>query len=219
MAAAEGMAQRLSELAEASPKNISYRDDQIRALAGGLSALPRDAFARITEVAFAVIQKVENSWEHMPVLYVRTADIGATSLSFYRRDFITGRVKGYLKMLPVLTICRMGEADDQVTTEMKAQFMAVKDAPFDYSNHRYQSALLVTLLKLGQESFLREHLDAVPARLRDWSDAVLRKEGMTETGPQQLHAAGVGHHGLSKPHHGAGAGLARPPGRAHKFLR
>jgi hypothetical protein len=26
----------------------------------------------------------------------------------------------------------------------------------------YKSALLVTLLKLGQKSFLREHLDAVP---------------------------------------------------------
>ena len=94
---------------------------------------------------------------------------------------MTGRVKGYLNILPVLAICRIGQSDNEVIGEMKARFVGKKDAPFD--NQRYQSAVLVTLLKLGQESFLREHLDAIPARLRDWSDAVLRKEGMTETGP------------------------------------
>jgi len=41
----------------------------------------------------------------------------------------------------------------------------------------------VALLKLGQEPFLREHLDAVPARARQWTEAALGKEGLTETGP------------------------------------
>jgi hypothetical protein len=95
-------------------------------------------------------------------------------------DFLTGRVKGYLKILPVLAICRVGQGDDELVAEMKARFLASKDVG---DSNAYQSLLLVTLLKLGQESFLREHLDAVPAGLRQWSDAVLRKQGLTETGP------------------------------------
>jgi hypothetical protein len=71
---------------------------------------------------------------------------------------------------------------------MKRRFLAVKDAPRDFSDGRYQSALLVALLKLGQESFLREHLDAIPTHLHQWSEAVLRKEGLTETGPNNCMA-------------------------------
>jgi hypothetical protein len=177
---AEAMAKRLGELIEASVKVTPNRDEQIRALAGGLSALPRDAFARIAEAVFSLIERTGNSWDLMPVLYVRAADLGPSSLTFYRRDFMTGRVKGYLKILPVLAICRIGQGDDEVVAEMKGRFLAPNDAG-DFN--AYQSSLLVTLLKLGQESFLREHLDAVPARLRQWTDAVLRKEGLTETGP------------------------------------
>jgi hypothetical protein len=69
---------------------------------------------------------------------------------------------------------------------MKARFMSAKGADID--NQRNQSALLVALLKLGQESFLREHLDALPARLHDWSNAVLRGEGLTEIGPNNCMA-------------------------------
>jgi hypothetical protein len=91
---------------------------------------------------------------------------------------MTESIKGYLKSLPMLAICRIGEADDAVIAEMKTRFLAAK-----FPHDTDQSALLVTLLKLGQESFLREHLDAVLANLRDWSEAVLGKKGWTQTGP------------------------------------
>ncbi len=174
----EGMVKRLAELSEVSPNGVAYRDDQIRALAGGLSALPRDAFARIAGPAFTIIQRTEKPWERMPVLYVRAADVGPESLAFYRRDFMTEKMKGYLKSLPVLAICRIGEADDGVIAEMKARFLAAK-----FPHDTDQSALLVTLLKLGQESFLREHRDAVLTDLHDWSEVVLGKKGLTQTGP------------------------------------
>jgi hypothetical protein len=183
---AEGMAKRHAELIQAPVKGTPNRDEQIRALSGGLSALPRDAFARIAEAVFTVIERAENSWDRMPVLYVRAADVGPNSLSFYRRDFLTGKLKPYLKGLPVLAICRIGQADDEVIVEMKARFVSAKGASID--NQRNQSALLVALLKLGQESFLREHLDALPASLRDWSNAVLREEGLTEIGPNNCMA-------------------------------
>jgi hypothetical protein len=177
---AEAMARRLAELSETSPKTVPYRDDQIRALTGGLTALPRDAYARIAKSAFSVIQQTDNSWKRLPVLYVRAADVGPQSLAFYRHDFMGTKLKSYLRMLPVLAICRIGEADDELLAEMKGRFLAANDASGDFE---YHSALLVALLKLGQEAFLRDHTDVLPARSRGWWDAVLRKEGMTEIGP------------------------------------
>jgi hypothetical protein len=97
---AEGMSKRLAELVDAPPRGTPDRDEQIRALAGGLSALPRDAFARVAEAVFTIVERTDNSWDLMPVLYVRAADVGASSLAFYRRDFMVGKLKPYLKMLP-----------------------------------------------------------------------------------------------------------------------
>jgi hypothetical protein len=174
---AEGMAKRLVELNDPSAMREPYRDDQIRVLAAGLAALPRDAFARIADAAFAAIQ-TDKSPERMPVLYVRAADAGRGTLAFYKREFLTAQFK-YTTILPVLAICRIGQADDETIAEMKARFVSAKDA----GSLEFQSALAVTLLKLGQESFLRDHMDAMRAKKRGWMDAVLEKRGWTETGP------------------------------------
>ena len=96
---AEGMAKRLAELSEVAPTAVAYRDEQIRALAGGLSALPRDAFVRVAEVAFTIIQRTEKSWERMPVLYVRAADAGPASSRVLPARFYDGEHQGLLEEL------------------------------------------------------------------------------------------------------------------------
>ena len=60
-------------------------------------------------------------------------------------------------------------------------------APDAVADDRYKSALVVTLLKLGEESFVRENAQSM-MRLHDWLAAVLEIGGTTETGPNNCAA-------------------------------
>jgi hypothetical protein len=177
------MARRFVDLSQTDTHGVPNRDSQVRALATGLAALPRDVFPKVSELIFGIIRQ-DRGWERYPVLYIRAGDGGARTFPFYKQDFMTGKLLPYLRMLPVLAICRIGVADDETIAEMQRRLTST-DANQDA---RYQSALVVALLKLGQESFVRGHTQSVPARVRDWVDAVLANQGATETGPNNCMA-------------------------------
>jgi hypothetical protein len=63
---------------------------------------------------------------------------------------------------------------------MKRQF-AIADG--SYSESEYKSALLVTLVKLGERSFVEVNRHIMHAKFRMWTDSVLAGEGTTATGP------------------------------------
>jgi hypothetical protein len=94
---------------------------------------------------------------------------------------MAGKAPAHLRMLPVLAICRIGQADDETTAEMKRRLASSGNERQHDDN--YKSALFVTLLKLGEEPFLRENGPELSARLLPWADAVLEGTGATETGP------------------------------------
>jgi hypothetical protein len=181
---AERMAGRFVELNGLDPRNVPNHQEITRALATALVSLPQPAFARVAERVFTVIDR-DQAWDKYPALYVRAGDAGPKTLARYKQDFMSGKLKRFLLMLPVLAICRVGQADDDTIAEMKARFIAPGAS---YSDDEYKTALFVTLLKLGQESFLRDNMQSLSNRTRGWADAVLDRKGETEKGPNNCMA-------------------------------
>jgi hypothetical protein len=181
---ADRMAARFVELHKLSPPSVPNYDDQTHGLATALVSLPRAAFLSVVDQIFSVLEndKFKNRYT---ALYVRTGDGGIKTFSRYKNDFMTGKFKGYLAPLPVLAICRIGQADEETIAEMKRRII---DSGGSRDEDDYKSALFVALMKLGQEYFLRENFQSFPQRLRDWANAVLEGKGATEIGPNNCMA-------------------------------
>jgi hypothetical protein len=183
---AEKLAARLVELNQSDARRTPNHDDQVRALATALASLPRAAFLRIAGQLYGVIEQ-PSSWSRYPTLYLRAGDMGMKAFAVYKRDFMTGKAPAHLRMLPVLAICRIGQADDETVGEMKRRLLA-SEGNQRRNDDDYKSALFVALMKLGEERFLRENITQLPARLHQWADAVLEGTGATETGPNNCMA-------------------------------
>src|SRR5215470_6324519 len=189
---AEAMAKRFVELNQSDSRDVPNRDLQLLALATGIAALPRGAFMNVSELIFAVVQQTQPTGRYArerrwPTLYIRAGDAGATAFEFYKNEFMADNFVPYLRMLPVLAICRIGQADPDTITEMKRRFIS-SNAGAEVFND-YKSALVVALMKLGEESFLRENTQSnMRARARDWINAVLANKGTTEAGPNNCMA-------------------------------
>lgn len=183
---AERMAQRFAELESAavepppgSRDRRLRRSPEARPLAAALAALPPERFAAVAERMFALAQR-PRFWADHAALYLRAADAGPQTLAFYKAEFLERRVEEPYDGLPVLALCRIGSADADLVSEMKARY------PLDGKKRRRgqrQEALFLTLLKFGEADFLRANDLAAPARDKTWREAVLAGKGRTATGP------------------------------------
>jgi hypothetical protein len=126
---------------------------------------------------FAAVRAGELAREH-PTLYLRAADYGAATLPFYRGELMRQSVP-LTRALPVLALCRIGTADAAVIEELKARLLGEHAA----KDERYQTALFVTLARLGERDFLRTNLPALKERLASWTEAVLAGDGDVEGRP------------------------------------
>jgi hypothetical protein len=178
---AEPMANRLRQLVK-NERGTQDRD-QINALDAALSALPDPAFAPVSDTIFEIIRQQSESWKRFSLLYLRAAESGVKTLAFYQAHFISEEVNGYMRILPILAICRVGQADPEIIAEMKRRYIAAT------SDDRYQSALLVTLAKLGEEAFVRSNAPTkVGGNYKGWAQAVLSGSGKTKVGPNNCMA-------------------------------
>jgi hypothetical protein len=144
-------------------------------------ALPSASFATVSDTIFDFIQH-NDVWQRFPGLYLRAADSGSKTLEFYQFQFTSKKLRGYLRMLPVLAICRIGRTSPEIVAEMKQRFVS------ETSDGNYESALLVTLLKLGEEAFVRDNKQSLPTKSQEWVEAVLSESGKTEVGPNNCMA-------------------------------
>jgi len=180
----EAMAKRFAELSKLRSRDARrVVADQYLILANGLAALPPESFGRVSDTVFDVIQN-DTAQDPFPALYLRAAGSGSKTLAFYEKQFTSGRFAGSTREYPVLAICRIGQASPEVVSEMKQQF-AIADG--SYSESEYKSALLVTLVKLAERSFVEANRHVMHATFQTWTDSVLAGEGTTENRPQQLH--------------------------------
>jgi hypothetical protein len=172
---AESMAKRLPEIARNYQGNTQDRY-QIEALDTALAALPVPAFATVSDAIFEFVRRNEG-WQRFPRLYIRAAEFGTRTLEFYQSQFTSEEIRGYKRLLPVLAICRIGEASPEVIAEMKRRFTSAS------SDEHYKSALFVTLLKLGEDAFVRNNIPVLSGDYPSWAEAVLSGRGNTEIGP------------------------------------
>lgn len=177
---AQAMAKRFLEIVEAPQGNTQTRY-QMEALDTALAALPIAAFATVSDPIFEFIQR-DDGWEHFSRLYLRAAESGTKTLEFYQSQFMSGKIKGFKRFLPVLAICRVGKASPEIVAEMKQQFVS------DGSDSHYKSALLVALVKLGEDSFVRQNRQSLPSNDQEWADTVLSGIGTTGIGPNNCMA-------------------------------
>jgi hypothetical protein len=179
---ADGMAQRLLALVHADVRATPNWREQLEALAGAIGALPHDAFISVAGTLFdAVKANPDLALRKYSLIYVRVGEAGAMALPFYREQFVENEIKGWERMFPVLALCRIGEADADLIEEMKRRYNAV-DLQGGGDPVNYKTALFVTLLKLHQESFLRENHPDKDAR-DQWYAEVLAGKGLTRIGP------------------------------------
>jgi hypothetical protein len=173
---AQAIVSRFAELAALSP-NTPNRGAYMDALATGIAALPRPAFAAIAQQVFDLVHqpKVAERYQH---LVLRAADAGAHTFGFYKSAIMANRQNRVLRPVLALAVCRIGSADDETIAEFKRRFLD------DGQDHLgMKPALFVTLIKLGEEPFARQNIKMLQPRLAQWADAVLAGEGTTAVGP------------------------------------
>lgn len=169
------MAQRFLELTDG--RRSPNRELQANALATGLAALPRAAFSGIAAQIFDAIQRPKVA-ERYGLLYARAADTGPQTFPFYKAALMASRDKPTLRPAIPLAICRIGSADGESIAELKRRFVEEKS---DYLG--IKTALLVTLVKLGEDALVRENITGMSPHLQDWAKMVLSGEATTEIGP------------------------------------
>jgi hypothetical protein len=197
---AEGMASRFVALVHAATPGVKGQGSrgagqpgprvtpppnarlQIEALAVAIGALPHPAFVSVAGPLFDLIKEdPDRAMRSYPMIYVRMGEAGAMTLPFYRDQIVAKEIKGWTRMFPVLALCRIGEADADLIEELKKRYNSV-DLQGGGDPVNYKTALFVTLLKLGQDSFLRDNHPDKSERDK-WYGEVLAGKGLTPTGP------------------------------------
>jgi hypothetical protein len=179
---AQGMARRFAAVVPDYVANVPNAREQLEALAVAIGALPHEAFVSVADPLFDVVKEDPDlAMKKYPMIYIRMGELGTAALPFYRDQILAGEILGWVRMFPVLAICRIGEADTDLIEELKRRYNSV-DLQGGGDPGNYKTSLFVTLLKLGQKSFLQDNHPN--SGLRDqWYAAVLAGEGLTRTGP------------------------------------
>jgi hypothetical protein len=175
------MAKRFLDLREDGAADVPGRLEQIRLLIAGIVALGPAEFAAVQDLLSDAARKDNSIRDSYPLLYVRLADAGPKMYSIYRDQFLAQDTTRRDKTLAVLAICRIGQADSELISAMTSEW-----AKFDsgeLKNNNYRSALFVALLKLGQDSAVRNSGRPNSQPLKGWYDAVLAGRGKTDLGP------------------------------------
>ena len=177
---AAGMVDRILALNRTGSIDAPDRRQQSLLLAAGIAALPQNEFLKVGERVSELVRR-EGGWDDLPALYLRSADLGAQSYSFYRDRFLQRETSRPERLLAAVAICRIGFADDELVSQMKVEF--TNSSQQGHRDDNYKAALFVALLKLGQDAFLKANLTTDSISLKEWFEAVLASSGKTDVGP------------------------------------
>jgi hypothetical protein len=188
----DAIAARFVQLTRAS---IGVNNKWYRLLDNSLVALPRDAYASMPDDEVNQLLDALGSsrgWDYFRELYLRMTDAGLRTLGFYERELARLQNRGASKSLvPELAICRLGQADEPTREILRKEFMDTSktdrfDDPVDHN-----SAVFVTLLRLGDAAVAQ----GAPAAFQReevvrWYDAVRQGKGQTDVGPNNCNGWG-----------------------------
>lgn len=177
---AGGMARRFLDLSRSDNANLPGRREQAALLAAGIAALGPAEFARVQDLLADLVRK-DAVRDEYPLLYLRLADSGPKLYPVYRDHFLAQNATQRERLLAVIAICRIGQADSELISAINSEW-----AKFDsgeLKDNNYRTALFVALLKLGQESTVKSSGRPTSKILKGWYEAVLAGRGKTEAGP------------------------------------
>jgi hypothetical protein len=177
---ATGMARRFLDLSRSDNANVPGQPEQAALLAAGIAALGPAEFAKVQDL-LADLARKDDVRDEYPLLYLRLADSGPKLYPIYRDQFLAQNATLGQKLLAVLAICRMGQADSELISAAKSEWAEPDSGETKPDN--YKAALFVALTKLGQENELRVAAQSSSRILRAWYDAVLAGRGKTDVGP------------------------------------
>ena len=177
---AAAMANRFIELDRTGSSDAPGKRLQLALLAAGISALDPLSFAAV-EDRLTDFPGRDHVRQDYPLLYVRLGDVGQKLFPIYRDHFLAKDATLVDGLLAALAICRIGIADSELISEMKARLLNNDgDAPIDAA---YRTALFVTLIKLGQENPTAGFSRLESPALRSWRNDVLAGRGRSAVGP------------------------------------
>lgn len=164
---------------------IIMQNSWFRLLETSLVALPRDSYASMLDQEVSQVLDAlgsDRGWDYFTRLYLRMADAGPRTLSFYEGEL--SKWRGQERVPAVLAICRIGEASEDTRALLRKEFTESSKSDYADGSVIINSAIYVTLLKLGDPaagdgyptSFTRE--DVV-----GWYEAVRQGKGRTDIGP------------------------------------
>ncbi len=150
---ATAMTKRFLALIETGGVDVPGPLEQARLLAGGIVALGPAEFATVQDLLSDFAHRDNSIRDDYPLLYLRLADIGPRMYSIYRDQFLAQNATERKKFLAVAATCRIGQADSELISAINAEWAKFDSGELKDDN--YQTALFVALLKLGQESTIR----------------------------------------------------------------
>jgi hypothetical protein len=174
------MARRFLDLSRSENTSLPGRREREALLAAGIAALGPAEFATVQGL-LADLARNDEVREEYPLLYLRLADSGPKLYPIYRDQFFAQNATKAQKLLAVLAICRMGQADSELISAVKSEWAASDSGETNPDN--YRAALFVALVKLGQQNELRIAPQSSSRVLRGWYEAVLSGRGNTDVGP------------------------------------
>jgi hypothetical protein len=174
------MAKRFLDLSQIG-LDVPGRLEHARLLAAGIVALGPAEFATVQDPLSGLARRDNSIRDNYPLLYVRLADAGPKMYSIYRDQFLAQNATERDKLLDVIAICRIGQADSELISAINSEWTKFDSG--ELTDKNYRSALFVALLKLGQESMLKDTGRPNSRILRGWYEAVLAGRGKTDVGP------------------------------------
>ena len=154
------------------------RDELLRVLAAALTALPDHDFLPLAPELFEALHQPAVNGEYLPdrhpLLYIRSGV--AASPEALKKDYAANRFLPYLRLVPVLAMCRGGRADAETIALLKSDFATVN---YD----RFRQAVALTLLKMGERDWVKNNAGALSYRARSWLEALMNGKGWNKIGP------------------------------------
>jgi hypothetical protein len=175
------MTKRFLDLRQNSAVDASGRLQQISVLAAGIEALEPAEFSAVQDLLSEFARKNSGVQDEYPLLYVRLADAGPKMYSIYRDQFLAQDATIRAKLLAVVAICRIGQADSELVSAIDSERAKLDAGGLNDDN--YQTALFVALLKFGQGVANKPPNLLNHQILKGWYEAVLSGKGRTDVGP------------------------------------
>ena len=178
---AAAMTKRFLDLSQIGAFDAPGKLEQIRVLAAGIEALGPGEFATVQDLLSDAARKDNTIRDNYPLLYLRLADAGPKMYSLYRDEFLAQNATQRERLLAVVALCRIGQADSELISAIISEWAKLDSG--ELKDNNYQSALFVTLLKLGQESTVKSSGRPNSRTFQGWYEAVLAGRGKTDVGP------------------------------------